>query len=308
MAVPVPLRFCPGVAVVPDMFRCHQSYFYTELLTKYSKLCKDVVDSVCLVDLQEGKSRFKRFADNGFRWKQEDYDHNGFRAIYCQKLFITRAEIIFDVLHIYEFQMWLPNLLYDMSGRSRSLKVASLGCGPAGELAGLEAYFSDLKVRHIRSLQASNMRCIDYARYSNILQAIQGAKLETVTGFDGAEGWRAYSETLGYTFHHQRVDQKFVEKMDPVDILILSYFAHNAGFSEPVKPRRYIREIDDFLRNWDILKQKARMIILVDTSASSFEVLQQLHKRGFGGIDGKMDSQGRLLTVKIWFNLGQWAS
>ena len=189
-----------------------------------------------LVDLQEGKIRFKRFADNGFRWNQEDYDHNGFRAIilYCQKLFITRAEIIFDVLHIYEFQMWLPNLLYDMSGRPRSLKVASLGCGPADELAGLEAYFSDLKVRHIRSRQASDMRCIDYARYSNILQAIRGAKLETVTGFDGAEGWRAYSETLGYTFHDQCVDQKFVEKMDPVDILmILSSFAHNAGFSEP---------------------------------------------------------------------------
>ena len=306
--MPVPYRICPQVAIVPDIFGHHQGYFYTEVLTKFAKLCKDVVNCVCLADLQEGKVRFKKFADNGFKWNQEDYDHNGFRAVYCQKLFTTRSEIIFDVLYIYEFQMWLPNLLYDMSGKPRSLKVASLGCGPAGELAGLEAYFSDLKVRHITSLQASNMRLWDYPRYANILQAIQGAKLEAVTGYDGAEGWRVYSETLGYTFHHQCVDQEFVEKMDPVDILILSYFAHNAGFSEPVKPRKYIREINDFVRNWDILQQKARMIILVDTCASSLETFQQLQKRGFGGIDGKRDSQGRLLTVRIWFNLAQWAS
>lgn len=305
----VPFRISPEVAIVSqDMFSYHQSYFYTEVLTKFAKLCKDVVNCVCLADLEEGKTRFKKFADNGFKWNQEDYDHNGFRAVYCQKLFTTRAEIIFDVLHIYESRMWLPNLLYDMSWKPRSLKVASLGCGPAGELAGLEAYFSDLKVRHIQNLQASNLRWIDHARYSHILQTIQGAKLETVTGYDGAEGWRVYSETLGYTFHHQHVDQKFVEKMEPVDILILSYFAHNAGFSNPVKPRRYIGEINDFLRNWDILKQKARMIILVDTSASSLETLEQLYKRGFGGIDGKRDSEGRLLTVRIWFSMDQWAT
>ena len=150
------------------------------------------------------------------------------------------------------------------------------------------------------------MNLVNHCRYSNILRSIQEAKLETVTGYDGAEGWRVYSETLGYTYQHQHIDQKFVEKMDPVDILILSYFAHNAHFSEPVEPRKYIREINDFVRNWDILQQKTRMIILIDTSATSLQTLQQLNVRGFGGIDGKMDCNGRLLTVRIWFRLDQW--
>ena len=98
----------------------------------------------------------------------------------------------------YESHMWLPNLLYDYGGRPRSLEVASLGCGSAGELSGLEAYFSDLKVRHIKDLQA-NVHTMSPARYSNTLGTIQRAKLETVTGYDGTEGWRVYSETLGYT-------------------------------------------------------------------------------------------------------------
>ena len=296
---------------VPAVFNYRQgfqSYFYPEILTKLAKIYKDIINCVSLVDLQEGKQRFKNFAENGFKWNQEDYDHNGFRAIYCQKLFMTRAEIIFEILFIYESHRCLPNLLYDFSWKPRSLKVASLGCGPAGELAGLDAYFSDLKVRHIKSLHVSDITLTNPARYLNILQTIQAAKLETVTGYDGAEGWKVYSETLGYTFQHQYIDQNFVEKMDPVDIIILSYFAHNAGFSEPIKPRKYIKEINDFMRNWDILKQKTRMIILIDTSASSMETLEQLHKRGFVGIEGKTDSKGRLLTVRMWFRQDQWVS
>ena len=294
---PVP----PIFTYYPGLHGC----FYTEILTKYSKLSTEVIQRVTLADLQEGKLRFKRFADNGFKWNQEDYDHNGFRAVYCEKLFLTRAEIVYDVLFIYEHHRWLPHLLFDFTGRPRLLKVASLGCGPAGELAGLEAYFSDLKVRHIEELQA-NMNMMSHTRYLHILQSIQGARLESVTGYDGAEGWRVYSESLGYSFAHQMIDQKFVENMEPVDILILSYFAHNAGFSEPIKPHQYMFEINDFKRNWDVLQEKTRMIILIDTSASSRQTLEQLNTRGFGGIEGKRDSEGRFLTVRIWFRLDKW--
>ena len=43
--------------------------------------------------------------------------------------------------------------------------------------------------------------------------------------------------------------------MEPVDIIILSYFAHNANFSTPVDPPRLISmngHIDN-VQNWDIL-------------------------------------------------------
>ena len=72
-----------------------------------------------------------------------------------------------------------------------------------------------------------------------MLQTIQRAKLETLTGYDSSEGWREYTQSLGYTFVHQNVDQSFVECMEPSDILILSYFAHNAGFSAPIEPKQY---------------------------------------------------------------------
>ena len=284
-----------------------EGYFYTEILTKLSRLGREVIQHVCLADLQEGKQRFKKFAENGFKWIRQDYDHNGFRAVYCEKLFLTRAEIVYDVLFIYEMNTWLPHLLFDIRGKPRSLRVASLGCGPAGELAGLEAYFTDLKIRHIKNLQA-NMMSMTPTRYFNLFQTIQRAKLETLTGYDSAEGWKEYSECLGYQFVHQSIDQDFVQKMKPVDILILSYFAHNSGgFSEPIEPRRYIREINDFMRNWDILQQKVRMIIIIDTSATSWQTLEQLRRRRFGTIEGKTDSQGRQLTIRIWFNPDIWA-
>ena len=282
-----------------------QGCFYTEIFTKFSKLVREVIHRVGLVELQEGKLRFKNFAENGFKWNQEDYDHTGFRAVYCQKLFITRAEIVYDVLFIYEVHKWLPHLLFDGLGRPRSLKVASFGCGPAGELAGLEAYFSDLKVRVIKALQ-HDISMLGQDRYASILQNIQKANLQTVTGYDGAEGWRVYSESLGYAFVHQRIDQSFVESMEPLDILILSYFAHNADFSQPVEPRKFIWQIEDYRRNWDILQEKMRMIILIDTVASSRETLEQLQRRGFGAIEGKTDSQGRVLTVRIWFRPDMW--
>ena len=51
-----------------------------------------------MAELQEGKLHFKKFANNRFKWNQEDYDHTGFRAVYCEKLFVTRAEVVYDVL------------------------------------------------------------------------------------------------------------------------------------------------------------------------------------------------------------------
>ena len=304
MALSLPRNHPPA----PPFFTHYQGfqgYFYTEILTKLSKLSQDVIQRVSLVDLQEGKARFKKFAENGYKWNKDDYDHNGFRAVYCEKLFITRAEIVYDVLFIYESLRLLPHLVFDTYGRARSLKVASLGCGPSGELAGLEAYITDLKIRHINGLQMER-HMLGETRYSAIFQTIQMAKLGTVTGYDSSEGWREYTQSLGYTFIHQHVDQSFIERMEPLDILILSYFAHNAGFSRPLEPRCYNWMIHDYMRNWDILLQKVKMIIVVDTSASSRETHEQLTKRGFGGIDGKRDSEGRLVTVKVWFRPDLW--
>ena len=58
-------------------------------------------------------------------------------------------------------------------------------------------------------------------------------------------------------------------------------------------------EINDFMRNWDILQRKVRMIILIDTISTSRQTLDQIHRRGSGGIDGKRDSADRNLIVRL---------
>ena len=51
-----------------------------------------------------------------------------------------------------------------------------------------------------------------------------------------------------------------------VDVVILSYSAHNADFSKPLDPPQYTKtkdEVKDLLCNWVILMQKSNLIIVV---------------------------------------------
>ena len=285
--------------------------FYTEICTKLLKLSKDLLQAVSLVDLQEGKQRFSKFAENGHKWNKEDYDHNGFRAVYCERLFSTRAENVYNILSFCESQKFLPHLLFDITGTPRSLNVASFGCGPSGELAGLDAYFTGLKVRDIKRVQADyGINGMSQEQYSSWITKIQSAKLERVTGYDICACWREYSECLGYSFVHQCIDQKFVEEMEPLDILIMSYFAHNADFSKPIVPLRYVMHshtgMTDYMRKWDILQQKVKMIIVIDTSGTSEETLGALNIREFACITGVPDDKGRKVIARIWYRRDQW--
>ena len=283
---------------------------HMENCKKLSRL-SHLIQDVGLADLQEGKRRFTKFVENGHKWTKDDYEHNGFRAEYCERLFVIRAGLVIKVLSYCQRNMCFPDLLINSSGRPRSLKVASFGCGPSGELAGLETYFSHLKVQRKEMIQADHKaNKISQEEYSSLITSIQSAKLETVTGYDSSTGWRKYSESLGYSFVHQCIDQKFVEEMEPLDVLIMSYFAHNADFSKPIVPSRHVRNhhtgTTDYMRKWDILQQKVKMIIVIDISSTSKETLEALNSRNFVCINGVTDDKGRDVIARIWYRRDQW--
>ena len=141
--------------------------------------------------------------------------------------------------------------------------------------------------------------------YSEELKCIKEAKIESVVGYDSAAGWSRYLEVLGYSFKHQVINSQFVAHMEPVDVLILSYFAHNANFSRPLDPPQYLLTVDgyaiDSLRNWDILMQKSKLIIVLDTKACKQQLSSLLIMRGFGGIPEIFDDNGREITALLWY-------
>ncbi len=284
---------------------------YGEILAKLSKVGSEILTKVGLVKYREGQVRSKHFKENGHKWSEEDYEHEGFQVVYCERLFITRAAMIYSILSVFETRNWLPNLLYDTTTlKSRALHVASFGCGPGSDLVGFEAFYSSLKMSYVQALH-TRMASLNKLRYSEELKCIQEAKIDSIIGYDSATGWGRYLEVLGHSFKHQIIDSQFVAQMEPVDVLILSYFAHNALFSKPLDPPQYLLAVDgytiiDRLRNWDILMQKSKLIIVLDTKVCKHQLFSLLTRRGFGGIPEILDDKGREVTALFWCRNDLW--
>lgn len=285
---------------------------YDEICDKLRRVGCEILTKIGLVEKIEGQDRFKHFRDNGHKWTEEDYKHEGFQAVYCDKLFVTRAAMICHVLSAFKMKNLLPNLLYDTTTlKSRALRVASFGCGPGSDLAGFEAFYSNLKVSYIQALQA-RMASLSDPHYSKELKSIQEAKIDSIIGYDSVSGWSKYLKVLGYSFKHQIIDSQFVAEMEQVDVIILSYFAHNAFFSKPLDPPQYFTTatVDgyavDSLRNWDLLMQKSKLIIVLDTKVCKNQLFSLLMMRGFGGIPEIYDDNGREVTALFWYRHDQW--
>ena len=281
-----------------------------DLLIKLQRIGSNILTRIGWTDMEEGNKRIKRFKDNGFKWLGDDYEHQGFQAVYCERLFMTRAENIFYILSTLESCNHLPNLLYNTSYKARKLYVASFGCGPGSDLAGFETFHSNLKARHIKSLQASmEFDSISESEYSLQRMATEEARIDSIIGYDSAKGWSRYLEVLGYSFQHQVIDSNFVSQMAPVDVVILSYFAHNAHFSKPLDPPQQIQteaQIPDSARNWDILMQQSKLIIVVDTSVCKMKLISLLGMRGFSTIVGGHDNAGRDFAAHVWLKKDAW--
>ena len=277
-----------------------------DLAGKYSQLYRNIISQVGSADIFEGKKRYsgQTYKENGLLWKPEDYSHKGFRAIYSQRLFHARSDMVFNVLKFCESREYLPNFFLDPQGMPKTLTVASFGCGPGSDLAGFEASYDSMKLCRLKWLESQPAGEVE-AQLESIREK---SRLESATGYDREPGWRLYMETLGYSFQEQFIDEKFLQEIPPVDVAILCYFAHSALFSQPIQPMEYVPIMGrypgdpeyDAKRNWDILMEKCNLILVVDTIRQAELRTNLLGMRGFIPLDDFVDINKRRVGVNIW--------
>ena len=74
------------------------------ILDKLRKIGSEVLAQVSWPEIEKGKTRYLRFEDNGHKWLRDDYETEGFQAVYCENLFFKRAELISLILLDFDAQ------------------------------------------------------------------------------------------------------------------------------------------------------------------------------------------------------------
>lgn len=275
------------------------TYYHCTMDTLIESKCKQLQRSVCdrvtERSKSEGKERYGNWAAQDYKWYQSDYDHSGFRAVYFDRLFKPRAEIVYEALDYCDSD--LPNFLEESD-----LKVVSFGCGPGCDLLGFQQYYQEKKKKRITELQkrlksrqrAQSTR--DNPRRGSSVDDIKATIQETksakvsYTGYDFSSGWREYIGRLGYTFCEQKIDKRFVDGMQAVDIAILCYFSHSANLHLPSK--------SSF---WESLKRKCKVILVLDTAYKKGEFNSMLSSLGFRELDISLKDEGsREVYTTLW--------
>ena len=266
----------------------------TLIESKCTQLKHTVSGRVTEQSLAEGRERYGKWAAQDYRWYQSDYDHCGFRAVYFDRLFESRAEIVYEALEYCDTD--LPNFL-----ENDDLKVVSFGCGPGCDLLGFQQYYKQKKDKHIAELkkrlkrqQAQSAQDKPKQKSSAddtkaLIRDTNNAKV-SYTGYDSSSGWRDYISSLRYTFSEQHIDKQFVNGMQPVDVVILCYFSHSANLQQQSK--------SSF---WESLKRKCKVILVLDTTYNKQEFNGMLASLGFRELDvGLKDKDGRKIYTTLW--------
>ena len=261
--------------------------------SKCRQLKLTVYNKVTEQSLAEGRERYGNWAAQDYRWYQSDYNHCGFRAVYFDRLFKSRAEIVNEALDYYDLDLPEQN----------DLKVVSFGCGPGCDLLGFQHYYQEKKKQRIAELQKRLRRQQAQSTEDNprqrssvddtraMIREIKNAKV-SYTGYDSSSRWSEYISrlNLGYTFTEKHIDKCFVDGMQPVDVAILCYFSHSANLHQPSK--------SSF---WESLKHKCKVILVLDTTYNKEEFNGMLSSLGFRELDiGLKDEGGREVYTTLW--------
>ena len=268
----------------------------TLIESKYTQLKRTVSSRITEQSRASGEERYGNWASQqkNYRWDESDYSDRGFRAVYFDRLFKTRAELVCEVLDYCDSD--LPNFLEE-----DNLKAVSFGCGPGCDLLGFQQYYKQKKDKRIAELQkrlrrqeAQTTHDQDKPKQKSSTDDIKAMIRETnnakvsYTGYDSSSGWSEYITALGYTFREQHIDKRFVDTMPPVDVAILCYFAHSAN----------LHQRSNF---WESLKQKCKVILVLDTTYNKEEFNRMLTSLGFSELDvGLKDEGGREIYTTLW--------
>lgn len=259
--------------------------------SKCRQLKLTVYNRVTEQSLAEGKERYGNWAAQDYRWYQSDYNHCGFRAVYFDRLFKSRAEIVKEALDYCDLDLPEEN----------DLNVVSFGCGPGCDLLGFQQYYQQKKKQRITELQKRLRRQQAQSTQDNprqrssvddtraMIREIKNAKI-SYTGYDSSSGWREYISSLRYTFTEKHIDEHFVDGMEPVDVAILCYFSHSVNLQQQSE--------SSF---WQSLKRKCKVILVLDTVYKKEEFNGMLSSLGFRELDaGLKDEGGREVYTTLW--------
>ena len=265
----------------------------TLIESKYTHLKCTVSSRTTEQSRARGEERYRNWASEQkkYRWDESDYGDCGFRAVYFDRLFKTRAKLVCEVLD--SCHSVLPNFLEE-----DYLKVVSFGCGPGCDLVGFQQYYNQKKDKFIAELQKrlepqtthDQDKLKQKSDTEAMIQETNNSKV-SYTGYDSSSGWREYITTLdlGYMFSEQRIDKHFVDDMPPVDVAILCYFAHSANLHQQSK-----------FSFWKSLKQKCKVILVLDTTYNKEEFNDMLTSLGFNELDVDRDGGGRDVYTALW--------
>ena len=278
-----------------DPSYCYHCTMANLIESKCSQLKRTVTARVTDQSRARGEELYGNWASQQkkYRWDESDYNDRGFRAVYFDRLFQSRAELVYEVLDYCDSD--LPNFLEE-----DDLKVVSFGCGPGCDLLGFQQYYQRKKDECITKLQrrlkpqARSTQGNPRQRSSTddtraMIREIKNAKV-SYTGYDSSSGWREYIDSLGYTFIEKHIDKRFVDDMQPVDVAILCYFSHSANLQQ--------RSKSSF---WESLKRKCKVILVLDTTYNKEEFNGMLTSLGFRELDvGLKDEGGREVYTTLW--------
>ena len=300
------------MAGIDDVIGSLQSLTIRDVISeKYRSLKEDVVDVVSWDKKDEGETKYSRWAKNNFTWTYDDYNHEGFRAVYCEKQFENRARLVVDALEAYKAAQRRP--LFVGPKLNSNPRVVSFGCGPGNDLTGFEAFFEKEKQQLQNKLERLKQLPSKTPNEQAELEEIKGLLRRlapTYTGYDSVEGWEAYVKRLRYDFRCEGINKRFIQTMPNVDVVILCYFAHSANFSEKEKETVWEekpngRRVSKNKRLWDYLAEKCKMIIVLDVN----DPLQNncLNKRKYWSTTLKDDNCCEV-HVHIWLKPSNIAS
>lgn len=280
------------------MAKCHHKTAQKSIESRKRQVQSEIVDKVSNCLLRQGQDRYSNWEKRKYKWSAGDYNHSGCCAIYFKRRFYYRAKLVHQVLEYCQSNNKLPSIL------GKDLKVVSFGCGPGCDLLGFEQFYQQKYKRYLKKYLRTYASLIQKVctswhnrsrhnrsrlrKTKSIIKALRNAKV-SYKGYDRSGEWEKYVCKLGFTFHKQTIDARFVETMPEVDVAILSYFV-----SENLQG-----ETRTFRMLWDRLKNKCSVALILDTANTGREFGRIFYRLGFTDLK-RFECDGKQVYATLW--------
>lgn len=181
----------------------------------------------------EGKVLYVQGIKNNGNWRSMCYASQNFRAYYTLQLYNARVNLTKKALEKAVEESYVPRRFF------KNVKsVASLGCGAGSDLCGFKTFLAESFPFSSRGKQAPHF-----------------------TGYDMELGWMNYLLNLGFDFESLEIDESFLNNMNGVDVILMSYCTKELC-------REFPRDAFGECALWKAISQKAKFVLIIDNENS----------------------------------------